>query len=104
VIGDVTATSPGPTPTANAAPCSAAVPDENDVRGERFFEAPDRRPLRDEVAAQRLRHRGHVGVVDLLAPVGEERRRRVGHAAALTSADISLTSSTDSQRSFVSEA
>ena len=79
VSGGHDASSPGPSPAANAAPCSAAVPLENatacaraEVVRDRVLEALDRRALGDQRRPQRLGDGLDVVVGDLLAAVREE--------------------------------
>jgi hypothetical protein len=80
------------------------VGERDDVRGtevigELVLELLDPWALRNELGAKRPDNRVYICVVDLLTSV---RKERVGQASALTSAAISLSSSTVSHQSLTS--
>ena len=86
VIGVVIASSPAPSPAANAAPCKAAVPElkltamlRPDPRGKPFFELANLRSRSQPVRLQNLNHRLNVGVIKTLPPV---RQHLVAHRSA----------------------
>ena len=83
VFGTVHSTSPGPSPSARQATCSAEVAlltatrmRRADTAATACLEARDRRTLGQEIRAQHFGDRVDVGLRDVLPAVGDHRRPR----------------------------